>query len=272
MAEPRYLFVLGSPRSGTTLIGSFLGSSTTVVDLQEYFGFYHALSKTPKNYRRVPTWTKDIYQRSVLDNARRLGLELAADREGDWALDSTPWNLEHVTTLQKVLPDALAVLCLRSPAGVCQSLESSYADGYEWAGADLRARLEIWRSLYRNALDLDSWPVIALNYERLCQDPAAVLARFGEALEAAGVHGPFEKSRFASSHAAGTTAGRPLAELVEHGVRWNPRAPHDPGRWTGAHEELAREMCEDIVAGLAERYPGAYGTPGVHSHRVHGDR
>ncbi len=50
----RALFVLGSPRSGTTLIGSYLASGARVLDLGEYGGFHLAHTVAPATLGAMP--------------------------------------------------------------------------------------------------------------------------------------------------------------------------------------------------------------------------
>src|SRR5258708_17250358 len=121
-AGPRALFVLGVPRSGTTLIGNYLGSAPGVLNLAEYGGFYVAHSVAPAVIQRIPGYHHAEYLAEIGAHARSFAERLARRDGYAWYLDHTPWNLEVAASLAADPPDALFVLMIRHYAGTILSL------------------------------------------------------------------------------------------------------------------------------------------------------
>jgi hypothetical protein len=76
----RGLFVLGVPRSGTTLIGNWIGSHSAVLGLAEYGGFYVAHSVVPAYVNRLPGREHESFLAAVRDLAGRHVAQLARVR------------------------------------------------------------------------------------------------------------------------------------------------------------------------------------------------
>jgi hypothetical protein len=128
----RPIFVVGSPRSGTTLIGNYLGSAASVLNAGEYRALYLAHGALPIQlsaaYRlngMVPeTWVpyRDRYVEEVRRHAAEF-IERAAIEQGCTAYcDSFPRNVLIGERLGELFPNAMFVLTLRHYTGVIQSL------------------------------------------------------------------------------------------------------------------------------------------------------
>ncbi|HEX9032811.1 MAG TPA: hypothetical protein VF834_13300, partial [Streptosporangiaceae bacterium] len=91
--RPRPLLVLGVPRSGTTLIGNYLGSAPEVLNLAEYGGFYVVNSVVPAVIQRIPGFHHEAYLTEIREHARAFAERLAAEQGCTWFVDHTPWNL-----------------------------------------------------------------------------------------------------------------------------------------------------------------------------------
>ena len=265
---PQAVFVLGCHRSGTTVVGSYVGSGGNVADLQEYFAFYHALVHAPEAYRYIPTRAKDAYLESLLRHAKTFALDFAASRGRDWAVDSTPWNTLVIEDLERLMPDAVCVLMIRGWAGVVQSLDLSWRSGYRFAGQDLADRLRLWAQMYEGALRSTRWPVIAVNYDLLCLRPGVVVEALTQALRGFGI-GPDFDGRFAVGHALSQgQSPNTIATGSAEDFRWTGREPYHSAAWTAADEATAQQVCGPILDALRTRFPGAFSTEGVASPAV----
>jgi hypothetical protein len=199
--DDRFVFVLGSPRSGTTFLAEAVGSLPGFVDLGEIAPLKAAVPElaalTPEDAaRRV---------RRILAIARRAGLVGSAR-----PVEQTPELAHLVRALPLAYPEARIVHIVRDGRDVaCSLLEKhwlrpapsrsddagvaygSYARF--WVEPDRRAEFEeasdarraawVWRSYVTAARSADV-PMLEVRYEGLARDPAAVAELIGAHLEA----------------------------------------------------------------------------------------
>ncbi|MGB6061185.1 MAG: sulfotransferase, partial [Candidatus Aquilonibacter sp.] len=132
------LFILGPPRSGTTVVGNFVASHAQCYNLGEYYGFYLALRQAPQLMHRMPSTVLSEYLSHLFVGTLNFA-DACRDSAGAamWC-DQTPFNLQIARELVERLPDAVFLLMLRHYRGVIQSLRRSYATGYRWAGSRIQ--------------------------------------------------------------------------------------------------------------------------------------
>jgi hypothetical protein len=258
----RPVFVVGCPRSGTTVIGAYVGTSAEVCDLGEYGGFYLTLHHAPRELGRAPSSYRRSYQRSLEAHAAGFAAE-AADQEGcSWYVDATPWNLLAVDDLLRVAPEALFVLCLRDYRGVVQSLQRSYREGYNFAGDTCERSAELWVSFNEKAVTLPPAQTIVVSYDRLCEAPAAEIGRLDHELVRCGLDaGDHRREVFATSHAVPDSANRPtVAWQDSHSgtVRLRPRPRYEPEEWTADVDQMVVPVVRDVDRALAQRFGTRY--------------
>lgn len=174
--SPRPIFVLGSPRSGTSLLGAYLGTHPEVLDLEEFSGFYVTHALLPETYVRVPSPVKKSFLTTLQSSALNFAHRAAADAGCSHFCDSTPWNLLVAHQIERQCDEALFVLMIRRPEGVVDSLERSYRDGYAWAGETISERAELWCQSYSQARFLPHERTIALSYDNLLVSPEETLS------------------------------------------------------------------------------------------------
>lgn len=257
-AHVRGLFVLGAPRSGTTLMGNWLGSHPDVLRLAEYGGFYVANSIAPSHLTRLPGAGHETFLRRL----RRLAVEDsagAARRQGcTWFCDATPWNLEAAAALADALPDAVFVLMLRHFAGAVVSLHQ-----FPWAGETWTDAAEIWVRLNGCIDQLPEDRTIVVSYDVLAAHPADTISGVREALGSVGLDPrQFDDRQFAASHAHVIGAPRPTIAALRGGrVVFRPRASLDEDRWT---PEVHAEVWPVVAAThrrLQRDFVGGYESP-----------
>jgi Flp pilus assembly protein TadD len=174
-------FLVGFPRSGTTLLDTILRSHTqiTVIEEKPMVGVLvgvisKAFAQTP-TIRNLNTLSeadvdslRDIYFKELTKHLDRVD-------DGKLIVDKFPLNVVHVGIIHRVFPDAKFILALRHP---CDCVLSCFMQTFKLNDAmanflslDQSAKLyaavmELW-SAYQQQLDLD---VHALKYEDLVQD------------------------------------------------------------------------------------------------------
>jgi sulfotransferase family protein len=267
--RPRALFVLGVPRSGTTLIGNYLGSAPDVLNFAEYGGFYVAHSMVPAVIQRIPGFHHDAYLTEVREHARTFAERLAREHECAWYVDHTPWNLE-VAGLAADPPDALFVLMLRHYSGNILSLRR-----FPWAGETWEDTAQLWVTLTSLTIELPADRLIPVSYDALAEEPGETLASLGAALESHGFGTrDLDQRLLAVSHAAVVGEPRPTIGTFDGGEfrSLQPIRSFDSERWSGDIQARIWPIVRDMHYELLRRFPGAYRCPPPpRSLRIHDD-
>jgi hypothetical protein len=230
MMAPRPLLVVGSPRSGTTLIGTLVGSAVGAIDLGEYAGydFCHRIARA--EMADMPGAATRDYLRDLTRHAHDFPRQFGAGHE--WFVASAPWNLLVAEQIRQAEPDALFVLCHRRVEGVCQSLRRSYESGRLWAGEHLVQRIDLWCDFYANVGSLPEGRTVILDYDQLCAAPRDSAEQLLGDLEALGYPArSSDLSVFARSHATQSDRPTVAALLPEGELTWTSRSSWDAGAW-----------------------------------------
>jgi hypothetical protein len=225
--DDRFVFVVGSPRSGTTFLAGAIGSLPGFVDLGEIAPLKAAV---PELATLEPQEAAKRMRR-ILRVARRVGL-VGAVR----AVEQTP-ELAHLAGVIPVAyPDARIVHIVRDGRDVaCSLLEKpwlrreqvksddaglaygSYArfwvepdrrEEFE-AASDARRAAWVWRR-YVSAARSAGVPLLEIRYEQLAEDPAAIGQELGRFVGA-----PIDPLTTALAGAHADSVGRHRADLDE---------------------------------------------------------
>jgi hypothetical protein len=265
VAKP--VFVLGSGRSGTTLMGAYIGSASSMLDMGDYFGFHLSHNVAPLEVGGAPTQFRDAYLQSVKNHALTFACEMAVLHGCQYFCDSTPWNIESAPSLVQSMPNAIFILMVRHYSGVCLSLEESYKSGRRWAGATWEQRAELWKRCYDNAKFLPADRTVAVSYDRLCQDPEKTLGKMESALKA--LEFPTETlsrsklaKRYASSESA-KAAKRQIAVETDDGIEYRRVPSVDTARWTPDVQASVASIVAETELILLEKFPHAYDADAV---------
>jgi tetratricopeptide (TPR) repeat protein len=170
-------FLIGFPRSGTTLLDTILGSHAGIVVAEEK-PMVAAMSRTfgqietIQNLNRLPEADlcrlRDVY-------FEELKIQLGMGRDGKLVVDKLPLNIIRAGIISRVFPDAKFILLLRHP---CDCVLSCFMQTFKLNDAmvnflslEQSARLyaavmELW-SLYTQKLHMN---MHVLKYEDLVQD------------------------------------------------------------------------------------------------------
>jgi hypothetical protein len=225
-SEERLVFVVGSPRSGTTFTGSALGSLPGFVDLDEVQPWKAAI---PQLMGR-PTEEAAARLRRILERTRRLGLA-----RGLRGVEQTPETSFVLAAALRAYPEAVAVHVIRDGRDVVTSLLERGWLSAERAGAD-DARLPFgpqarfwvesgredefarvsdttraawaWRR-YVEAARAVPERTVEVRYEQLAADPAGAAAPVANAL---GLEAGLVAAAFAKAH--DRSAGRWRRDLT----------------------------------------------------------
>lgn len=225
--DDRLVFVVGSPRSGTTFLAGAIGSLPGFVDLGEVPPLKAAV---PKLAALEPAEAAKRLRR-ILGVARRVGL-VGAVRP----VEQTPELAHLVRVIPLAYPEARIVHIVRDGRDVaCSLLEKpwlrrdqgksddaglaygSYArfwvepdrrEEFE-AASDARRAAWVWRRYVTAAHSADA-PLLEIRYEELTEDPAAIAQKLGRFLDA-----PIDPLTTALGGAHADSVGRYRADLTE---------------------------------------------------------
>jgi tetratricopeptide (TPR) repeat protein len=176
-ATPAPIFIVGMPRSGTSLLEQMLASHPQVFGGGESARMQGLIAALPGPY---PACVSTLSRREVSALAGRY-LALLPAHKSAFITDKTPYNFLHLGLIHVMFPEARIIHCKRDPVDTCASIYSTwFAQGNEFS-YDLRelARyyrayaqlMQHWRSLIPGRLLLE------VEYEQLVQNFSAAARR-----------------------------------------------------------------------------------------------
>ena len=258
------IFVVGSPRSGTTLMGRYVGSSPRVCDLGEYLGFYLAHHVAEREFRDMPSPFAEPYLAGLHEFTAHFAADLSTRDGCDFYCDDTPWNLLVADALVRRLPGAVFVLMLRHYSGAVQSLQRSYAAGYRWAGSTPEESAALWARFYSCTAVLPQRRTIPVSYDRLVRKPEPTLRRLHERLREVGLDERYlDLGVFTVSHATKPQdAVRPLSSVDAAGNVVLGRLPSfRADEWPEALDRRVRAIVHPVERQLIESFGRSYRAP-----------
>jgi predicted Zn-dependent protease len=194
--DPSPIFIVGLPRSGSTLVEQILASHSRVegtMELPNILTQVRELDKLDASGDGYPERMRELSLEQFAQRGRRYLDETRPLRSGrPRFIDKMPNNFSHVGLIQLILPQATIIDMRRHPMDACFSTyKQFFAEGQSF-GYDL----EDLGRYYRCYLSLmDHWnrvlpgKVLHVQYEALVRDPDSVVRRL---LDHCGL--PFEEA------------------------------------------------------------------------------
>jgi hypothetical protein len=167
----RLIFIVGMPRSGTTLTERILSNHSQVSAGGELPFMQECLAKL----RSGPGSLK--VSREFLRRLRNEYLDALFESEldADFVTDKLPANFAALGLIRILFPEAIIVHCVRDPVATCWSLYTSYLDShlsYHTAFDDLiHYHNKIYARYMRHWAGIGEMNIIDVEYEGLVGDP-----------------------------------------------------------------------------------------------------
>ena len=157
---PTPVFVLGMPRSGTSLTEQLLGSHSQVYPAGELqfllsltrYGMRTYVDHPRQRTAEYWTWVRETYLRSIKE----------ISDGSNFVIDKMPHNYEMIGFIKHLFPHALIIHCCRDPIANCLSIFKAnfagyhpYAQNLKLLGdyyAEYRKLMRFWESLYGDSI------------------------------------------------------------------------------------------------------------------------
>lgn len=230
------IFIVGMPRSGTTLLERMLGAHPEAAG----FGELPTMGQIARRLDRdAPTWPAgagaitDVYPLDVLQQMADLyykELEVRSSSRARFTIDKAPLNFFQAGLISLLFPHSRIIVCERDPRDVCLSIYSeNFAPDQAFATDldDLVAFYRQHRRLIAHWRQVLPDQVRSVRYETLVEAPAATLAPL---LEWLGM--PWDDACLAF-HESGGEVATPS--------RWQVRQPiyrSSMGRWRNFQQHV----------------------------------
>lgn len=178
------IFIVGLPRTGSTLVETILSSHSKVISAGE-------IQSMPIEFRRLSqTNSGDILNEEVINSSKKINFsELASryqseverfDYQGKKLIDKLPYNYLYIGAIKKAFPNAKIIHVQRHVLDTCLSnYKQHYADAYPFS-YDLKdiAKYYIqYKRLMKHWESIMPDQILDLNYEELVVDKENQIAR-----------------------------------------------------------------------------------------------
>jgi hypothetical protein len=170
------VFIVGMPRSGTTLIEQILSSHSEVCGAGElaYLGEIAEQAIPDKKDIRYPECINHLSAEKLTQLSENYLAKLTTHGDGSKHIsDKMPHNFMYVGLIQKLFPNCKIIHCLRNPLDVCLSIyfhnfnqNHPYTDQLSNLGHyynQYRRLMKFWKSQYDDL-------IIEVSYEELLTD------------------------------------------------------------------------------------------------------
>lgn len=269
--QERLVFVIGSPRSGSTLLARMLGAHSAVhapaephlVTPLAHLGYFARVDAAPYDPIITEQAMRELVaalpgrEQDYLDAMRALTdhvYERLLSASGRHVLlDKTPAYALVLDFLAKLYPKAGFVVLTRHPMAVWSSFVQSFFDGDHEAAHRHNPLLERYVPAIARFLRAQPVPLVHVRYEEMVREPERELRRICEHVGL-----PFEPGmvEYGKEERAGGPAAKGLGDPItvaresrpttKSVARWAQEMAGDAGKVTQAREILARLDDADL--------------------------
>lgn len=193
----KLIFIVGSPRSGSTLLERMISSHSKIIGGPEphlmtplaHLGYYENIEKAPYDHLRavaaqrefvaeLPNGEEDYLTALRAYCYHLYGQQLAAaGGDQERVLDKTPAYALVLPFIEKVFPKAKYLVLTRHPAAIFSSYAKSFFEDDWQAAHEFNPIIERYVPAIARFLRDANTPYFHMRYEDLVQNPAEIMER-----------------------------------------------------------------------------------------------
>lgn len=174
------VFVVGLPRTGTTLLTRILGAHPAVADAGELNALEHAIAENVDRFVQLPV-ARDVlpllHAADPVDIAQAYARRTQAhySEATTHLIDKNPMNIFAAGTIARTMPHARILCLVRGPMDACYSnfrqLFQNGAFAYSYDQGQLAERYAAFRRVVDRFVEHLPGKLLAVSYEDLVRDP-----------------------------------------------------------------------------------------------------
>lgn len=177
-SQPAPVFILGLPRSGTTLLDRMLGNHGWVTCAGERNDLRAALDEASGHFASASRFLAGHADPALVGHLYRQRLRRSASATA-FATDKNPQNLYRIPTILAALPEAKIICVQRAPMDLAFSnLKELFHGGayaYSYAFAELATEVQRARHWMQHWAEAAPHAVRLVDYETLVMEPQRVM-------------------------------------------------------------------------------------------------
>ena len=169
------IFIVGMPRSGTSLIEQIISSHSNVFGGGELPFLSNVVNEEILNNKKLDT-IKDNDLKNLLEITQEQYISKISkmDSSNKVFIDKAPLNYRYIGFIKKIFPNSKIINCNRDPIDVCWSNYKNFFSGTLLFSNDLN-NLALYYSLYQNYIkfwkELFPDEIYDMIYENLVENP-----------------------------------------------------------------------------------------------------
>lgn len=188
---PRPVFIVGMPRSGTSLLEQIIDTHTQCQgagELDFVSRLVADMASPPSDKAPYPAGISSLTGAQITEFRNAYLRKIAHLYSGSPRLitDKMPENFLHLGLIELLFPDALIIHCVRNPLDTCLSCyfqEFSGTHNYAYDLNNIGAYYHLYRKLMQHWKQVLTLPVFTVCYEDMVNDTEGTCRRLFESLE-----------------------------------------------------------------------------------------